>query len=344
MKLRALGALFLALLLGGGGAQPQPAPEAPLPVPEPPVYAIISKEKSNPYMQNMADGFSAACRELGAEALCMGPDSYTAQAQIDIIDALIDRKVDAIVIAANDSDELQDALQRAMDEGIAVLSLDSAVNRESRMLHIQQADPEKIGRVLIQAACKMVDGEGKAAVLSATRQATNQNLWIEWMQREIEQNPSVYAKFELLPVAYGDDEPEKSREETLRLFEENPDLKVIISPSVVGMLAVGQTLQEEESPVLFTGLGLPSEIAPYIESGSCPWMYLWNPIDLGYLSAYAADGLATGRITGREGDNLTAGRLGLRVVVDAEDGGTELLLGDPVKFDPDNIGEWKSVY
>ena len=36
--------------------------------------------------------------------------------------------------------------------------------------------------------------------------------------------------------------------------------------------------------------------------------------------------------------------LGLRVVVDAEDGGTELLLGDPVKFDPDNIGEWKSVY
>lgn len=65
---------------------------------------------------------------------------------------------------------------------------------------------------------------------------------------------------------------------------------------------MGQTLQEEESPVLFTGLGLPSEIAPYIESGSCPWMYLWNPIDLGYLSAYAArTGSATGRITGREG-------------------------------------------
>ena len=73
-------------------------------------------------------------------------------------------------------------------------------------------------------------------------------------------------------------------------------------------------------------------------------MCVWSPIDLGCLSAYAADGLATGRITGREGDNLTAGRLALRVVVDAEDGGTELLLGDPVKFDPDNIGEWKSVY
>lgn len=99
-------------------------------------------------MQNMADGFSAACRELGAEALCMGPDSYTAQAQHRHHRRAVDRKVDAIVIAANDSDELQDALQRAMDEGIAVLSLDSAVNRESRMLHIQQADPEKIGRVL----------------------------------------------------------------------------------------------------------------------------------------------------------------------------------------------------
>ena len=101
--------------------------------------------------------------------MCIRDSSYTAQAQIDIIDALIDRKVDAIVIAANDSDELQDALQRAMDEGIAVLSLDSAVNRESRMLHIQQADPEKIGRVLIQAACKMVDGEGKACLLYTSR-------------------------------------------------------------------------------------------------------------------------------------------------------------------------------
>lgn len=344
MKFGTAGVFALALLLVGCGAQPQPAPAEPISIPDPHTYAIISKEQSNPYMQNMADGFAAACQELGAEAVCVGPDSYTAQAQIDIIDELIGQKVDAIVIAANDSDELQDALQRAMDEGIAVLSLDSAVNKESRMLHIQQADPEKIGRVLIQAACKMVEGEGKAAILSATRQATNQNLWIEWMQREVEQNPSVYANFELLPVAYGDDESEKSREETLRLLAENPDLKVIICPSVVGMLAVGQTLEEEGSPVLFTGLGLPSEIAPYIESGSCPWMYLWNPIDLGYLSAYATDGLVTGKITGKEGDNLIAGRLGLRVVVDAQDGGTELLLGDPVKFDPDNIGEWKSVY
>lgn len=119
-------------------------------------------------MQNMADGFSAACRELGAEALLHGPRLlYRAGPRSTSSTALI-RTGRWMRSSSRPTtrDELQDALQRAMDEGIAVLSLDSAVNRESRMLHIQQADPEKIGRVLIQAACKMADGEGKAAVLS----------------------------------------------------------------------------------------------------------------------------------------------------------------------------------
>lgn len=45
-------------------------------------------------------------------------------------------------------------------------------------------------------------------------------------------------------------------------------------------------------------------------SGVCQWMYLWNPIDVGYLSGYAADALVNGKITGAVGDKLTAGKLG----------------------------------
>ena len=97
-----------------------------------------------------------------------------------------------------------------MDAGIKVISLDSAVNKDSRQTHIQQADPEKIGRGLIQAAYEMVDGNGGIAVLSATAQATNQNLWIEWMKKELEENPEKYANTPLKKVAYGDDDLTKS--------------------------------------------------------------------------------------------------------------------------------------
>lgn len=309
------------------------------------VYALVVKERTNPYMQKMFEGFEMACNEIGAKAIYKGPATYTAEDQIEIIDELIAQGgVDTIAVAANDSDALEESLKRAMLAGIHVLSLDSSVNADSRMVHIQQADPEKIGRVLIQAVSKMIQDNGTVGIISSTRQATNQNLWIEWMKREVEDNPVKYQNITLLPEAYGDDSMDKSREEALRLLEEYPDLNALIIPSVVGMLAVGNVLQEQDSPVIFTGLGLPSEMAQFIESGSCPWMYLWNPIDIGYLAAYSADALASGTITGTEGETFPVGRLGQRTVSNSADGGTEILLGDPVKFDKENINEWKSVY
>ncbi len=60
-----------------------------------------------------------------------------------------------------------------MDAGINVLSVDSAVNANSRMLHVNQADPERIGRSQIEAVAEMIDSEGQIAILSATSQATN---------------------------------------------------------------------------------------------------------------------------------------------------------------------------
>ncbi len=311
-----------------------------------PVYALIVKEQSNPYMLRMYEGFAMACAEIGAKAEFCGPASYTAEAQIDIINRLIaGGKTDAIVIAANDADALEEPLKEAMAEGIQVLSLDSAVNADSRMVHIQQASPEKIGRVLIQAAYQMIDGSGTVGLISSTETATNQKLWISWMMKELEENPVKYKDFKLLPTLYGNDLPGQSAEAARKLLVEHDDLKAIITPSVVGMLAVGKTLREEKrTDVIFTGLGLPSEIAPYIEDGSCPWMYLWNPIDIGYLAAWSTYALDTGEITGAQGDTFSSGRFGQRVVIPSADGGTEILLGDPVKFDADNIGEWKLVY
>ena len=307
------------------------------------VYALVAKDVNNPYMQKMYEGFEEACSALGVQPLYTGPEQATPERQIEIINELVAQKVAVIAIAANDADALQPALKNAMDSGIKVLSLDSAVNKDSRMVHIQQADPEKIGRGLIQAAYEMVDGDGGIAVLSATAQATNQNLWISWMRKELEENADKYKDTPLIKVAYGDDDPTKSTNETNALLADQK-IKVIVAPTTVGMLAGGRVLQDKNSDVLLTGLGLPSEMAPFIEDGVCPWMYLWNPIDIGYLAAYAGKSLADEQITGEEGEKFTANRLGEKVVTVAADGGTEIMLGDPFKFDSENIAEWKNVY
>lgn len=306
-------------------------------------YAFVAKDVQNPYMQKVYEGFEAACTELGVTAMYKGPEAATPEKQIEIINQLVAQKVTGIAIAANDANALQPALKEAMNNGISVISLDSAVNKDSRMTHVQQADPEKIGRGLIQAAYEMVDGKGGIAILSATAQATNQNLWIEWMQKELTENKDKYANTPLIKIAYGDDDPTKSTSETQALLT-NSEVKVIIAPTTVGMLAAGKVLQDKKSQVKLTGLGLPSEMAPFIEDGTCPWMYLWNPIDIGYLAGYSMDALANKKITGAVNDKITAGKMGDKVITSAADAGTEVMLGDPFKFDSANIAEWKKVY
>jgi rhamnose transport system substrate-binding protein len=306
-------------------------------------YAIIVKNTGNPYNEKEIEGFKKAVDELGGECITKAPDQPTAEAQIAMIEELISQKVDSIAIAGNDPDALQPALKKAMDQGIKVLSLDSAVNAQSRMVHVNQADPEKIGRVEVQALYEMTGGKGDIAILSATSQATNQNSWIEWMKKEL--SDPKYKDMKLVKVAYGDDLRDKSVSETEALLKSYPNLKGIISSTTVGIAAAGKVLTDKglKDKVALTGLGLPSEMADYIESGVCKWMYLWNPIDIGYLAGYTADALVKGTITGKAGDKFKAGTLGDKEIIQVGDG-TEIMLGDPFKFDAANIGEWKKVY
>ena len=329
-------ALPVALFASGGGEKTAGGGAAK--------YAIVFKNTGNPYGDRQMGGFKTGIEDQGFQAILRAPDQPTAEAQIQILEQLISQKVAAICIVGNDKDALQPVLTKAMKQGIKVFSLDSGVNPQSRMVHVNQADSEKIGSTLIEAAYDMSGGSGDIAILSATSQATNQNLWIDFMKKEL-QKPK-YANLKLVKIAYGDDIRDKSVSEAEGLLQSFPDLKVIIAPTTVGIAAAGKVLTDKGlgGKVFLTGLGLPSEMATYIDNGVCPYMFLWNPIDVGYLGAYTATALVTGKITGKVGEKFTAGRLGEKVITQAPDGGTEILLGPPFKFDKTNIADWKSVY
>ena len=307
-------------------------------------YAIVFKNTGNPYGEKQMAGFKAGIEAQGFDAILRAPDQPTAEAQIQIIEQLIAQKVASICIVGNDFDALQPVLKKATAAGIKVLSLDSSVNPAARLTHINQADSVKIGQTLVQAAYDMIGGKGEIAILSATSQASNQNLWIDYMKAELKL--PKYANVKLVKIAYGDDLRDKSVSETEALLKAYPNLKCIIAPTTVGIAAAGKVITDKKliGKVFITGLGLPSEMASYIENGSCPYMFLWNPIDVGYLGAYAATALVKGSIKGAVGDKFAAGRLGSYVITKAPDGGTEVLLGPPFKFEKSNIADWKTVY
>lgn len=308
------------------------------------VYALIVKSAGNPYNEKEAEGFTTAMDELGLKYVVKYPETATADAQITMINELVAQNVSSIAIAANDADALQPALEAAKAAGIKVCSVDSSTNAASRLVHVNQAGTQIIGQTLMDAVLDLSGGEGEWAILSAASTATNQNSWIDAMKSVMEGDD--YANLNLVEVAYGDDEYQKSVDQTQALLANYPNLKVICAPTTVGIMAAAKAIQDAGSSVKLTGLGLPSEMADYIgtdDAHSCPYMYLWNPIDLGKLAAYVSVALVDGTITGAAGDSFTCD-LGSYEVVEASDGGTEIIAGPPFAFTPENIDEWKTVY
>ena len=80
------------------------------------------------------------------------------------------------------------------------------------------------------------------------------------------------------------------------------------------------------------------------EAHSCPYFYLWDMQGLGALSAYASIAMVKGDITGALGETFTAGALGEYTITEADDGGTEIVLGLPLEFNEGNIEEMAKLY
>jgi len=341
---------FIAICFSGCVFSPpsQNAEEAALtsePPPQPEkTYALIVKSMENPYMITMYEGFKAACAEMNVQPLFLGPGADGLPGQSEILGELLTKKVEGIAVAANDMREVSPLLKTAAAQKTAVVSLDSMVDPADRQVHIQQASPEIIGRVLVQACAKMMDYSGSFAILTTTATMPNQSTWVEWMNRELRDHPETYRDMTLVETAYGLDEEAPSAEETTRLLKTYPDLKMIIAPTVVGLRAAAAEIKKAGSDCLVTGLGLPSEMEPFIADGICPWMYLWNPSELGYLAAYALDALSCGQIGGSVGEILFAGSLGEKVITKSTDGGTEVVLGNPKVFDMTNIAVWGELF
>ena len=284
--------------------------------------------------------------EGGDSSESVYPETATADAQIKVLDNLISQDFDAICISANDVNALQAKLEEAMDAGIKVSSFDSAPNKDSREIFVNQAGTKEVAQALMDAVLDISGGEGQFAILSATSQSANQNAWIDAM-KTIMEGDDKYSKLELVDVVYGDDEPQKSTDQTAALLQNYKDLKVICAPTTVGIAAAAKYLQDNGSECKLTGLGLPSEMQEYTGDDadhSCPYFYLWDMQGLGKLSAYTTIALINGDITGAKDDKFTAGDLGDYTITDADDGGTEVVLGAPLKFDTSNIEEMAKLY
>ncbi|AJY45503.1 rhamnose ABC transporter substrate-binding protein [Martelella endophytica] len=300
--------------------------------------ALVVKALGIGFFEAAADGAEEAAKEIGdVELIYTGPTDTTAEGQIEVINALIAQKVDAIAISANDPDAVVPALKKAMDRGIKVISWDSGVAPEGRMVHLNPSSNPLIGNMIIKLAADNLPDGGKVAVLSASATATNQNIWIEEMNKVKDNYPGI----EVVTTVYGDDIFDKSYRETQGLIQTYPDLKAIIAPTSVGVVAAAQAVTDEGKigEINVTGLGLPSEMAAYVDNGASKSFAIWNPIDLGYAAVMLSNDLIDGA-EAKPGATLSMGRLG-ELTLDDDNAGA---MADPFVYDKSNIDKFKDIF
>ncbi len=296
----------------------------------------IPKQLGNPYEEFEHSGIDEAMTELKGSNRITGPTDASASSQISIINAAVQQKPAAIIIAGNDPDAVAPALKQAAQRGIKVVGMDSDVAADARSVFVNQVTTQLVGENQVESIGNQIGYKGEIAILSATANATNQNAWIKVMKETLKK--PKYKDMKLVKTAYGDDDDQKSFQETQGLIQAYPNLKGIISPTTVGVAAAARYLSKspQKGKVKLTGLGFPNQMRKFVKDGTVEQFQLWVPKDVGYLAGQAAVALASGRITGKEGEKFEAGRLGEYTI----GANGEIVLGPLTTFKADNIDDF----
>lgn len=335
--------LFAALLVVGGNwwlvrslrqelrqqVAPQNSSAAPTTNSHKPVIAMMPKAKGDPYFISCRQGAEEAAKELGVELLWDGPTELDPAKQNEVVEAWITRGVDAIAVSVENRVGISTVLRKARARGIKVLTWDADAEADARDFLINQATPEGIGYTLTDEAARILNNMGEFAIITASLSAANQNEWIKHIKRRLNDK---YPQLKLAAIQPSEGDRDRAFAETQTVLKVYPNVKLVMAiaaPAVPG--AAEAVKQAGRQDVKVTGLSLPNMCKPYVHDGVIESIVLWNTVDLGYLTVYAAQALSAGTLA-RGAREVAAGRLGKLAVQ-----GDEVRLGAPFVFNRANI-------
>ncbi|WP_430440852.1 ABC transporter substrate-binding protein [Shinella sp.] len=127
--------------------------------------AFIPGVGGDAYYGSVQCGIEAAAKSRGAMVDTQAPKSFDPAAQIPILEAMIAKKPDAIVIAPTDSKALFAPLKKAADQGIKVVLVDTTLEDPSIAVSEVSSDNVEAGKVAAAELAKVL-GDKKGSVLT----------------------------------------------------------------------------------------------------------------------------------------------------------------------------------
>ncbi len=132
-------------------------------------YVLIAVNVKIPYWQSAGAGFSEASRELGMGYTFSGPDTYDPAGERDELLQAIGKKPAGILISVADPKLVDDAIYRAIDAGIPVVTIDSDAPSSKRLFFIG-TNNYQVGQIGGKRLVQELKGKGNVVVFTMPNQ------------------------------------------------------------------------------------------------------------------------------------------------------------------------------
>lgn len=254
---------------------------------------VVYKVTGIPFATALENGVKKAGEELGVNTYMVGPTDGDAAQQVKIVEDLVNKGVDGLVVVPIDAAALEPVLQKAKDKGIKVVTTESP-DLESKDWDIEMIDDKSFATTAAESLAQATGGEGEYVFFVGGLSVVSHNAWADYARDYLkEKYPKLVEVTDRIPCG---EDAELSHTKTLELLKTYPDLKGIISWGSQGPIGAAQALREKglSDKVYVTGNLMPTQGAEYLADGSVDLGLLWNPADQGYATVYAAKTLIEG--------------------------------------------------
>ena len=295
---------------------------------------LLPKIKGIAYFSACAEGAREAAAELGnIELIYDGPTDGDPKKQAEMIESWTVDGVDVIAVSPNAPDVVANAMKEAMAEGVQVITWDADAAADTRSFFVNQATAQSIGEGMVNVMIDDLgpDTEGDIVIISSDATSANQNSWIDVMKPAIENS-----NLNLATIKFPGENASQALADSQDVIKKYPNLIGLFGISSVSFPGAAEAVEQtgHSGKILVTGLSTPNDMKKFVHSGTVRSVVLWNTVDLGYLTIYVAEALATGKLE-KGATTFTAGRLGEKEIA-----GDNVLLGDILVFTKDNIDNY----
>ena len=257
--------------------------------------ALVPGLTADGFYVTMHHGAQAAAKAVSAELIYQGAAEWNVSLQVPVLDAVIAKKPDAIMIAPTDKVQLIAPLRKAHDAGIPIVCVDTFIGTGVFQTGSGDADfpisyvaSDNVlgGRMAARALAEAIGEKGKVYVSNVKPGISTTDQREEGFKDEMKK----YSGIQVLETQFNDDDANKAAAQVQAVFGRVPDLAGVFGANLFSAsgTANGVTQAGQAGKIKIAGFDAPESIVPQLKDGTFTLTIAQHPAEIGYFGFITA--------------------------------------------------------